>query len=174
MRKTLWAVLISVLVCIISLSACDNSSANDSNNANVMDNATNTGSHIHSFDGWETIKSSTCTSDGVQERYCSCGEKQTRTLAKENHSFGEWKATKNATCTVTGMEERRCSCGETEKRSINTVPCKEKNGLCAMCGKTMNPFNALKHYVITNGSTLSSGYEYLYTDNKQYTISPSV
>ena len=113
MKKTLWIVLILILVCVFSLSACDDNAQNnggqDSNN----------NSHTHSFGEWETVKVASCTTEGMQERYCSCGEKQTKNItANNNHSFGEWKTVKNATCTQNGEKERSCSCGKIEKQTL--------------------------------------------------------
>ncbi len=181
MSKTLFSTLLVLIICVLFLSACQKNSISDDATSHVTSinstslDITNGSSlsvedtHIHLFDEWETTKTATCTSDGTQERYCSCGEKQTRNLAKLDHNFGNWVITKEATCKSGGAEERVCACGQTEKRSTNTIAHKDENGLCSMCKKTMNPYNALKHYVISNGSKLSSG-AYLFTD-KTYTDS---
>ena len=58
-----------------------------------------TPSHTHNFGEWEIIKSATCTAEGSKERYCSCGEKQTSTIAA-NHNFV------NGICSVCGYENR--------------------------------------------------------------------
>ena len=170
MKKTIWLVLIVIVLCVCSLSACDNTNIPNGGASTGTNQTPTENSHTHSFDEWEIVKVATCTTDGLQERYCSCGEKQTKTIAKGNHNFSEWHIIKNATCTTNGTEEKTCSCGYSEKRSISKISCNEVNGICSMCSKTINPFNALKHYVVTNGSQLSSGYEYLYTD-RTYTDS---
>lgn len=36
--------------------------------------------HTHSFGEWETVKSATATTKGVEERICECGEKETRDI----------------------------------------------------------------------------------------------
>lgn len=41
-----------------------------------------TAQHTHSFGPWKTVVSPTTTSTGLEERICSCGYKQTRTLDK--------------------------------------------------------------------------------------------
>ena len=43
--------------------------------------------HTHSFDEWKIVKAATCTTEGVKERYCSCGEKQSGSVAIVNHSY---------------------------------------------------------------------------------------
>ena len=120
--------------------------------------------HTHNFGEWETIKEATCSTSGEQERYCSCGEKQTKSISAKNHDFSTWEIKENATCFSEGYEERYCSCGYSETKTLSIIPCEEISGFCYMCYRTMNPFNALKNYVVTNGSQLSSGYAYLYSD----------
>ncbi len=41
--------------------------------------------HIHSFGEWKIVKDSTCKETGTKERVCSCGQKQTESIAKKNH-----------------------------------------------------------------------------------------
>ena len=74
--------------------------------------------HIHSFGDWVITKAATCTEAGEQERTCSCGERQTQTIAATGHSFGEWIVTKSPTCTETGEQERTCTCGEKQTQTI--------------------------------------------------------
>ena len=77
--------------------------------------------HSHEFGEWTLSKRATCTEDGQQERFCSCGEKQTSTIAATGHSFGDWSVDKEPTCTEAGQEIKSCSCGETQTRSIDAL-----------------------------------------------------
>lgn len=74
--------------------------------------------HQHEFSEWKTVKEPTCTEQGIEERVCSCGEKETRTLGAVGHSFGEWKIKQEPGCTYVGLEERTCSCGEKQTRTV--------------------------------------------------------
>ena len=74
--------------------------------------------HTHAYGEWETTKSATCTTEGSKERYCSCGEKQTVTIAVKEHEYGEWSVSKEPTFTENGEETRSCACGNTETRDI--------------------------------------------------------
>ena len=65
------------------------------------------------------------TEDGVETRYCDCGETETRTIPAtgsgeqpHEHTWGEWTVTTPATETEDGVETRYCDCGETETRTI--------------------------------------------------------
>ncbi|MBQ2875514.1 MAG: hypothetical protein IJE25_00730 [Clostridia bacterium] len=78
-----------------------------------------TTTHTHSYAEWETTKKPTCTAEGTKERYCSCGEKQTATIAVAEHEYGEWETVKEATFSETGEEIRRCACGAEESRSVS-------------------------------------------------------
>lgn len=63
----------------------------------------------HAFGEWETVQGASCTAGGVAERYCSCGEKQSKTLASIGHSEVVDSAV-SATCTTDGKTEgKHCS-----------------------------------------------------------------
>ncbi|MDD6265003.1 MAG: glycosyl hydrolase family 18 protein [Clostridia bacterium] len=69
--------------------------------------------HYHSFGEWETVTAATCTEDGVEARYCACGEKEERTIVALGHTFGDWVVEGN-------YYVRRCiRCSVTEKQAIN-------------------------------------------------------
>ena len=63
------------------------------------------GEHTHSYEEWETTKAATCTTEGIKERYCSCGEKQSATIPMTEHTYGEWEITKEATYTEAGRKK---------------------------------------------------------------------
>ena len=75
--------------------------------------------HEHIYGEWSTTTAATCTTDGVETRSCSCGEKETKTINAKGHSFGNWSTVTAATCTADGAETRSCSCGEKETKTIN-------------------------------------------------------
>ena len=102
-------ILVLALSCIFA--SCDD---NKSDTPSTPENPT----HTHAYGEWETTKKATCTAEGSKERYCSCGEKQTETIAIKGHSYGAWKTINEPTCTQDGMKKRMCSCGETEIESI--------------------------------------------------------
>ncbi len=164
MKKTLWIALILILVCVFSLSACNNSNSNDDGTNNNTNQNPNESSHAHSFDEWETVKNATCSSEGLQERYCSCGEKQTRTLSiTNNHSFGEWRTVKNATCIQDGEKERSCSCGVTEKQEIQSsghteVIDKAVAATCTQNGKTEGKHCSVCNKVIVAQQSIPAGH----------------
>lgn len=164
MKKILWIALILILVCVFSLSACNNSNSNDDGTNNNTNQNPNESSHTHSFDEWETVKNATCSSEGLQERYCSCGEKQTRTLSvTDNHSFGEWRTVKNATCTQDGEKERSCSCGTTEKQKIQSsghteVIDQEVSASCTTNGLTQGKHCSVCGTVIVAQQTIQAGH----------------
>ncbi len=77
--------------------------------------------HEHEFNEWTITKEATCTEDGMEERTCSCGEKETRDIEAIGHAFENWATIKQATCTENGMEERTCSCGEKETKTVEAT-----------------------------------------------------
>ena len=54
--------------------------------------------HTHAFGEWQTMKESTCTEKGEQERSCSCGEKETQNLGLLPHTYE-----KNGNCAACGQ-----------------------------------------------------------------------
>ncbi len=88
--------------------------------------------HTHSFGAWTTVKEPACTAEGTSERSCSCGEKETQSIAATGHSFGAWATVKEPGCTEAGSSERSCACGEKETQSI------------AATGHSFGAFNTVK------------------------------
>lgn len=74
MKRTI--ALLLVLVTLLSLVACGSPSTIDNNQTQ----------HTHSFGEWAITKNATCTGAGLKERTCSCGEKETQSIAALGHS----------------------------------------------------------------------------------------
>lgn len=75
--------------------------------------------HEHVFSDWQVTEEATCEKEGKETAYCSCGEKQERTIAKLPHEFGEWQTVIVPEPGKEGKEERVCSaCGYKESRAI--------------------------------------------------------
>ena len=72
----------------------------------------------HAYGEWETTKAATCTAEGIKERYCSCGDKQTQAIPMTEHAYGEWETVKEATLNDSGIKERVCVCGKKETETI--------------------------------------------------------
>ena len=65
--------------------------------------------HTHEYGEWSVLKEATCTEEGVKERLCSCGEKETSVIQSGAHAYGEWTVLNEATCLAEGLRERICS-----------------------------------------------------------------
>lgn len=77
--------------------------------------------HTPAFGDWRVISEATCTKNGLRERVCECGEKETEVLNATGHSFGEWETAREVTCTEDGLRERTCYCGEKETQIIKAT-----------------------------------------------------
>ena len=75
-------------------------------------------SHEHSYGAWETVDEPTCSSAGIEERVCDCGEAETRSIAMLSHTLGAWSTTNEATCAEQGSKKRTCECGYQETDTI--------------------------------------------------------
>ena len=84
----------------------------------------------HSFGEWQTSKKATCTEDGMYERVCVCGEKETKRIpSRGGHvTSGEWETIKEPTAEVDGLKAKICIiCGaHTEEEKIPVLPASKK------------------------------------------------
>lgn len=94
MKKLLVLMTLTVAL-VLCLSACGEKNA-----------------HTHQYGEWMITKTATCTEDGTQTRYCSCGEKQIDVFYATGHKE-EILPAKESTCVSTGLTEGKlCStCG---------------------------------------------------------------
>lgn len=95
--------------------------------------------HEHEFGEWTIVYQATCTTAGSQERFCTCGEKQTSTIATIEHSFGEWTVVNQATCSTDGLQKKTCECGKEETEVVPkghyfTVVAKTEPATCTKRG----------------------------------------
>ena len=128
--------LLFVLICIFTFSACNGETSQQPSNDEVNNNINN--NHSHVFGEWKTIKPPTCVEQGKEVRYCSCGEQQESAISKTGHSFGEWTPIQNSTCFQNGKQERMCACGQKETQSLALTPHSEvtDNSVAPTCTTT--------------------------------------
>ncbi|MCH5314893.1 MAG: hypothetical protein J1E81_03185 [Eubacterium sp.] len=75
----------------------------------------------HSFGEWETVESSTCTSNGIEKHTCSvCGLTETKDLELAAHDWqDEYTTDKNPTCTADGSKSIHCkNCDATTSSTV--------------------------------------------------------
>lgn len=134
--------------------------------------------HVHNFGEWSIIKESTCTEEGVRERYCACGEIQTTNIPANGHS-GAIDAAVDATCTSDGLTEgNRCSVcnevlaaqqviaakGHTEVTDAAVDPTCTESGLtqgkhCSTCSEILvaqETISAVGHAEITDSAVAAT------------------
>ena len=121
MAKKLLCVVVLMLALVCAFAAC----ANDDG-----------GNHTHAYGEWEIIQDPTCYYEGLEMRYCSCGESESNTLpTTDEHYFLDLITKKEATCTEDGYVERKCSfC---EKTCTNTLKASHSyvKGICSVCNQ---------------------------------------
>ena len=88
---------------------------------------TSCSSHTHEFGAWKTTKQPTCTQQGIEERECACGEKQTQYIPTTDHNWTLATCTSPKTCSL---------CGKTEGSALghNYI-----NRVCSRCGDLAVP-----------------------------------
>ena len=121
-----------------------------------LNNATGTikvNCRSHSYGGWSTVSSASCTTQGKEQRSCSaCGFTETRDTNMLGHDWSEYRQTKAPTCTADGTKTRTCSrCALSESTSIaatghafdkakdtkapTCTEAGERTGTCKNCGQ---------------------------------------
>ena len=99
--------------------------------------------HTHSFGDWKVVAEPTCTEEGLRERVCACGEKESEEIAAIGHTPSE--AIKEnevaATCTAGGSYEEVVYCAacgeELSRKAVEVVSLGHDyvKGVCARCGE---------------------------------------
>ena len=130
------------------------------------------GKHSHAFGDWATVKDATCTEKGLQERTCSCGEKEAQEINALGHTEVADAAVAN-TCTTDGLTAgSHCStCGEVftaqevipaehnwmQLSLLEPATCftyGEERRSCRVCGVAENaPVEPLEHNFVMNEET---------------------
>ena len=166
MKKTICISLLLLVICMLIFTSCDSGSTTQTPSDTT---AGTQGGHTHSYDEWIQVKQPTCTADGINERYCSCGEKQTQTIAAYNHEEVVDQAI-SPTCTSDGKTEgthcERCKAVLTPQTNVPSPGHQYNNGEIttqATCNQ-----NGVKKFTCTVNSCRHSYTESFYL--KKYII----
>lgn len=140
--KVIFSVCLVLAACMVMFTACngENETQTSGNTAEktkletsiLNDNITETAKpdnsatpeteiHIHVYGEWNIIKEATCTENGEQERVCTCGEKETKTVEAAHN----WE---KATCLV----PETCSVCKLTKGNVASHT--YENKVCVVCG----------------------------------------
>jgi len=82
--------------------------------------------HHHFVDHWDEVTAATCTTAGLEERFCTrnCGEEGNRQtnpifITENAHKWSEYSPSSAATCTEDGMQTRICEYNSSHIDTIN-------------------------------------------------------
>lgn len=93
--------ILMIVVCVVAFAACNDE-------------------HVHDWSEWTVEKVATCTEAGEEARSCSCGERETRTIAEAGHKCGA-ELTNAATLMQDGQKYKICSVCD-ERIVTETLP----------------------------------------------------
>ena len=100
-----------------------------------MDNLVEYINHTHSFGEWQTVKYN-CVEGGIEERYCACGDKESRDIAAVGeHSECKWVTLQEPTKLKKGLKVEQCSVCKEYIRS-EAIPAKGSSGLMYKSNKS--------------------------------------
>lgn len=142
---------------------------------NIMDNlpfGSDEEPHNHSFGDWAVTQNATCTEKGLQERTCSCGEKETQEMSARGHKQVVDPAV-SSTCTTDGLGVgMHCeTCGEvllaqevtpaahvwTQTELVRAATCfvpGEEKRVCRICeAEETAPIAVLEHNFVQDEET---------------------
>ena len=109
--------------------------------------------HDHEYGEWTVITQPNCTDDGLQERVCVCGEKETEVIPKLGHNYVATPT--SATCTEQGFTTYNCSvCGDSyigdyvAAAGHNIVTLEGVPATCTTEGKTEGKYCSVCNEVI--------------------------
>ena len=117
MKKTIRSTLLISLALLVTmlLAACNSDATPPANPRPTGSKAPSAsaegssgGNHSHDFGQWITVTDARCTSDGLEERTCTCGAKEEQTIPAPGHIPGEWFILKEPTATETGSRAVFC------------------------------------------------------------------
>ena len=78
--------------------------------------------HTHIYNVTVDVVAPTCTTNGLQKIFCSCGSYVEHHVSALGHAMGDWHTVRPATETETGLEERNCTrCDHSETRELPTL-----------------------------------------------------
>ncbi len=101
MKKAVWLSLILMLLCVFTLSACDNLDALLNNNGQQTTTVCQ-----HTFGDWNTVKQATCKEEGKRTRTCDkCSEAEEESIQKSETHTPVTDDAVPATCKSTGLTE---------------------------------------------------------------------
>ena len=106
MKKRIWLMLMFVLVCMLTWTACD---AGDPDGIQGGEDS----AHVHTFGEWIDLSEASCKTAGLQARNCACGAQETQEIAAPGHTEIVDAAVKGSCTTPSITEGKHCSvCGE--------------------------------------------------------------
>jgi hypothetical protein len=110
--------------------------------------------HVHEYGEWQTVKKANCTEAGEEERFCTCGVKESRTIPPLAHSevtydavegsCTKWGAAGNTYCTV-------CSALIRSQEFIRPVGHDFVDQKCTICGIEQIDYTDLSLYDSNEG-----------------------
>ena len=114
--------------------------------------------HTHKFGEWKTVREATCLLEGLEERTCSCGEKESNALPMLAHVEETLSATEPTCDTVGKTEGVECSVCKTAIVEQQIIPILGhtfdlENHVCETCHVTLHSIATRNDFMAYEGKT---------------------
>lgn len=86
-NSILFTALLVFVISLFSCSGCDFDNIDIVFGGEIPSFIESESAHTHEFGEWTVIKEATCIEQGIEERVCSCGHKESRAIASNEHSY---------------------------------------------------------------------------------------
>ena len=155
-----------------------NQGSNDENNSELEDSQNNNCElGIHNWQLNKALQEATCTSDGIVEYTCTCGENKIELQKSAGHRFEEWNTEVEPTCNNTGIMSHSCiDCSYTETKilesSNHAYVVKDKNvhGVTERIFKCANCENAFSVNDSLLGDDFSLDAQHVFDCEKDFSL----
>lgn len=134
--------------------------------------------HVHEYGEWETVRRATCSKQGIERRFCDCGDYEERTTSLSPHNYSNWVingvTSQSRTCQECGYSEIQYfkdmenTGGNTDSGNQDTLPninyghYDNFDAFWNVCNNSRYDGTSKKIEVVLNPGTMSCDHKTIY------------
>ena len=161
MRKSFTAIVIAILLVVTTffcLTACEMLGGQSGNNGGNGSGGSEGAHTEHVYSDWNVVINPTCTTPGIRERYCECGERESEPVDELGHDYVA--VVTGPSCTEDGYTTYTCSrCPSTYREAGDPqLGHYFVDGICERCGAPIEESRGLSFALNSDDTYTVSGY----------------